>query len=254
MNITIANHSLAITYKKQAENKVTLIFLHDAWGCSEMWGQFPAILASKLQADYVVYDRAGHGNSSPAMIERRPTSFFEDEADILIQLMDILKIKKAVLLGHSDGSTIALVAAGKYPDRIQSLILESAHTCIEEKSIQLVADITEKSKHTHLAERLEKFHGQNMPQVFRLWSYMWSDKRFAQWNIIADIKKITCPIISYRGQDDPFDSIKQNSVIAENVQSSVVISLIPNAGHAPHKDNPDAVLAFILNNKENILL
>ena len=231
----------------------TLVFLHDAWGCIDMWGDFPQRLADSLPANYLVYDRAGHGKSGRVDYERRPTTFFEDEAAVLIKLMDKLGIGKAILYGHSDGGTIALTAAALYPERISGLILQSAHTCTEPEGLKLVADITEASKHTHLCQSLARFHGENMPNVFNYWSRMWADKRFQKWDIVRHIQKVTCPIIAFRGENDRFDTVKQNTTIAEHTGGKIIMTLIPNAAHNSHKENPEATLQFILANKTLLL-
>ncbi len=227
----------------------TLIFLHDAWGCISMWTDFPQTLATHLGMNALLYDRAGHGLSHTVEYYRRPTTFFHDEAHALIALMDREGIAQATLFGFSDGGTIALVAAALYPERITGLILQSAHTCIEPEGLAIVAQITERSKHTRLLQNLAEHHGSNIPTVFHHWSRMWADERFQSWSIIPEIEQITCPIISYRGTDDPFDTVRQQTTIEKHTQGAIATTLIPQAGHAAHKDNPTATLAFILKHK-----
>lgn len=224
-----------------------VLFLHDAWGCVEMWGDFPKQLGVRMQANALLYDRIGHGRSPRIDYERRPVDFFVQEADKLIELLDLKAIRKATLYGHSDGGTIALVAAARHPERVEALILESAHTHVEPEGVALVAEITERAKQTRLLDKLQEFHGENTSNLFNYWSRMWSDPLFKEWNIIDSIKKISCPILAFRGEHDPFDTVRQNLVIAEYATSKVQLELIPQAAHNAHRDNPTYVLELVAN-------
>lgn len=244
--IELQGWKLYTEYYQTNGTKETLVFLHDAWGCVDMWGETPHILAEKLNVNILLYDRVGHGKSETVYYERRPTTFFHDEAKMLIALMDVFKIKKASLFGFSDGGTISLVAASMFPERINRLILQSPHTCIEPEGLALVAQITEQAKHNRLLESLRVYHGENTETMFQHWSRMWSDERFQTWSIIPEIQQLFCPIIAIRGEHDKFDTVKQNTTIAEYAKGIVKLALIPDAQHNSCKENQKVSIDFIV--------
>ena len=250
--IELHAQKLYIEYYKTAGATETLVFLHDAWGCVAMWGDTPHILSEKLKANILLYDRCGHGKSSAVYYERRSVSFFHDEAKMLIDLLDAFQISKASLFGFSDGGTISLVAASLYPERINRLILQSPHTCVELEGLALVAQITEQAKHNHLLESLRAYHGENTEMMFQHWSRMWSDERFQAWSIIPEIQKITCSIIAFRGENDHFDTVKQNTTIAEHAHGIVKLALIPDAQHNSCKENQSVAIDFIVSTWQSL--
>ncbi len=223
-----------------------LIFLHDSWGCVEMWDDFPEKLSKLLNQNALVYDRRGHGRSSAFEVEERTTDYLQEEADILIRLMDSLSIPKAILYGHSDGATIALIAAACYPNRFAGLILESPHTFMEESGINAVRTTRDKAMNSSLLEKLEKFHGEKTSSLFRLWHETWLSKHFAEWTIVPLLKNIICPVLAFRGENDSFDTEEQLNVLKKEIRGAVQLAKIPNAAHAPHKENENETMRRIL--------
>lgn len=225
--------------------KPMLIFLHDSWGCTEMWGDFPKETAQILRLNALVYDRRGHGKSSAFEVKERATDYLQNEADFLIRLMDKLSIPKAVLYGHSDGATIALIAAANYPERFTGLILESPHTFMEKSGIAAVRATRDKAMNSNLLEALAKFHGEKTAALFRLWHETWLSERFAAWTVVPLLKKIVCPVLAFRGKDDIFDTEEQLRILQQEISANVTLALIPNAGHTPHKENKAETIKLI---------
>ncbi|VBB47957.1 Alpha/beta hydrolase fold protein [uncultured Paludibacter sp.] len=223
-------------------NKPVLIFLHDSWGCTEMWGDFPEELTKIGELNALVYDRRGYGKSSDFDAKTRTKYYLHEEADFLIQLMDKLNIPKAILYGHSDGATISLIAGAKYPERFEGLILESAHTFIEEKGKEAVRESREKAKHNSLLNSLEKFHGNKTAELFRRWHEAWLSDLLQDWTIVPLLKNITCPVLAFRGENDPFDTVEQLNVLKREISSEITTAFISNAAHTPRKENEEKVV------------
>ncbi|HNX87671.1 MAG TPA: alpha/beta hydrolase [Paludibacteraceae bacterium] len=231
-------------YPENPEEPV-LIFLHDSWGCVGMWGDFPEKLMKIAGLNAFVYDRRGYGRSSPFGTAQRDKNYLHQEAGELIRVMDKANIRKAVLYGHSDGATIALIAAAKYPERIVAVIAESTHTFIEEKGKTAVLESRERAKHNSLLQTLEKYHGDKTGELFRRWHETWLSDNFADWSIIPLLCDIQCPVLAFRGKDDPYDSIEQQNVLKSEMSSPLTTAVIPDAGHSPRIDNETVTMKLI---------
>ncbi|MDR0370441.1 MAG: alpha/beta hydrolase [Prevotellaceae bacterium] len=237
-------------FVKQINNYPTrknpvLIFLHDSWGCVEIWEDFPEKLAAISEMNLLLYDRRGYGKSSPFGINKRTNYYLHEEADELLLLIDRLEIETAVLYGHSDGATIALIAASRYPKRITGLVLEGAHSFIEESGKDAVRASAERAKQTNLLKSLERFHGDKTPELFRLWHETWLDEHFADWTIVPMLKNITCPVLAFQGVADEFGTVEQLNILKKNISSPVTIKEIGHAAHTPRKENRAETMAFI---------
>ncbi|MFZ4725439.1 MAG: alpha/beta fold hydrolase [Paludibacter sp.] len=232
---------------KSNTQQPTLIFLHDSWGCVEMWGDFPEKLVELSGLDALIYDRRGYGKSSPFAISQRDEFYLHHEANHLIEVLDSFKIENAIIYGHSDGATIALIAAALYPHRFEGLILEGAHSFIEDSGKAAVRATRERAKETNLIASLEKFHGKKSGELFRLWHETWLSDYFSKWSIVPILNKITCPVLAFQGKNDEFGSIEQLNILKRTISSEVIIAEIPNAGHTPRKEAIEQTTEFIRN-------
>lgn len=222
-----------------------LIFLHDSWGCVEMWDDFPDKLSEISRMNALIYDRRGYGKSSAFGIKKRNNYYLHEEADELLLLMDYLNIGEAVLYGHSDGATIALIAAARYPKRIKGLLLEGAHSFIEESGKAAVRESRERAKHTNLLKSLEKFHADKSSELFRLWHETWLDSNFASWTIVPILENIACPVLAFQGVSDVFGTVEQLNILKKTIKTTVTITEIDNAAHTPRKENEDESMNWI---------
>lgn len=222
-----------------------LIFIHDSWGCVDMWGDFPEKLMDISGLNALLYDRRGYGKSSPFGITKRTNFYLHDEADELIRVLDFFDIEKAVLYGHSDGATIALIAASRYPDRIAGLIVEGAHSFIEESGKAAVVATRERAKTTSLLKSLENFHGDKTKELFRLWHETWLDPGFASWTIVPLLKDIQCPVLAFQGEHDEYGSIEQLNILKQEISAPIAIAEIPGAGHVPRKEAEEKSMKLI---------
>lgn len=226
-------------------NEPILIFLHDSWGCTEMWEKFPDKLSKLFGLNTIIYDRRGYGKSSQFQKEERTKKYLHEAANELKILMDKMEINNAILYGHSDGASIALIAAASFPDRFQGIIVEGAHSFVEEKGKLAVRESRDKAKSNSLLKTLEKYHGNKAAELFRRWHVMWAEEDFFDWSIVSMLKNITCPVLAFRGENDQFDTVEQLNVLEREIKSAVITKVIPNAAHTPRKENKKATLELI---------
>lgn len=224
------------------ENKPTIVFLHDSLGCTQLWRDFPAKLAESSQCNVLVYDRLGYGKSHPMPTHERKNDYMETEADILNDLLTELNIDDVILFGHSDGGTIALIMASKYPEKVRATIWEAGHIFVEDVTVKGVKDALEAYQTTNLPERLQKYHDDKVETLVKAWTEIWLSDRFKTWNIEYILKNITSPLLFIQGENDEYGTLNQVEKTISQVSGSVEKFIIPNIGHTPHKEIPEVVL------------
>jgi len=223
-------------------NLPTIIFLHDSLGSVKLWRDFPEKLGELTNCNVLIYDRDGHGYSSPFSITERPVNYLELGADVLFQLITKLNLKKVILFGHSDGATIALHCAAKYPENILSTIVEGVHVFVEEETLQGIREAKKALETTNLAERVSKYHGDKTKMLFEMWMETWLKPNYRNWNIEKNIQTIQSPVLIFQGENDEFGTMKQVDKIKKNVTSKVIDYLILDCGHNPHKEQKEFTL------------
>ncbi|RWX02234.1 alpha/beta fold hydrolase [Flavobacterium cerinum] len=240
--ISIQGNNLYIEYRNDFEDRPTLVFLHDSLGCVKLWRDFPEKLAEAAQCNMLVYDRLGYGKSDPMPTYERPIHYMELEADVLNDLLTTLKIDDAILFGHSDGGTIALLTAGKYKQRIKMVICEAAHIYVEDITLKGIHEAIEAYKTTNLSERLQKYHGDKTDMLFKAWTKTWTRSDFRGWNIEHMLPDISCPLLFVQGEADEYATLEQVEKTIKAVSGKTEEYIIPNIGHTPHKEVPELVL------------
>ena len=231
------------------ENRPTIVFLHDSLGSVKLWRDFPEKLARATNCNALVYDREGHGESSPFNITKRPKNYLSLGADTLNQIIKKVDLKDIILFGHSDGATIALHYAAKYPDHLIATIVEGVHVFVEEETLNGIKEAQQALQTTNLAERVAKYHGDKTEMLFKLWIETWLSDDYSNWNIEQEIQTIQSPILVFQGENDEFGTIEQVNKIKTNVNSLVEDYLIKDCGHNPHKEQQE----FTLNTTTNFL-
>lgn len=240
--IDVQGKKLNIEHDNSFENKPTIVFLHGSLGCTQLWRDFPSKIAGKTQYNVLVYDRLGYGKSFPMLFHERENNYMELEADVLNELLEELNINNAILFGHSDGGTIALITASKYPEKIKALICEAGHIFVEDITVKGVLDAFEAYKTTDLPERLAKYHGDKVPMIVKAWTEIWLSERFKSWNIEYLLKNITSPLLFIQGEADEYGTLDQVEKTINQISGKSEKYIIPNVGHTPHKEVPDLVL------------
>jgi pimeloyl-ACP methyl ester carboxylesterase len=224
----------------------TLVLLHEGLGCVAAWRDFPARLAGRIGLGVLVYSRPGYGKSDPVTLPR-PLTYLQDEAfDVLPCLLDQAGIESCVLIGHSDGASIATIYAGARQDaRLRGLVLMAPHFFCEEISLRVIADAKETYASTDLRARLALYHGDNVDIAFRGWSEAWLDPAFRQWRIDQYLPDIRVPVLLIQGRDDPYGGAAQIELAQEKMSAPPEVLNLDDCRHAPHIDQPDATLDVI---------
>lgn len=221
----------------------TIVMLHEGLGSLALWRDLPERLAEATGCAVVTYSRYGYGRSE-TLNEARDPSYMHDEGErVLPALLAELRIERPVLFGHSDGASIALLYAAAHPGGARALILEAPHVFVEECSVTSIAAAREAFVTTGLRAKLARWHD-DVDRTFYGWNDIWLDPRFRDWNIEPALDAIRCPVLLIQGDADEYGTAAQLDAIARRVPG-VETLLVPGAGHSPHRDAPDAVLARI---------
>ena len=213
----------------------TIVMLHEGLGSVAHWKDFPSLLAEATGAGVFLYSRYGHGSSDP-LEEPRSVSYMHHEAQVVLpELLRKAGIEHPVLLGHSDGASIAIIYAGTFPDSPAALILEAPHVFVEDLSVTAISKID-------LPQRLARYHA-NAEALFHAWKNIWLSPAFRAWNIESFLDSIRCPVLVLQGAQDEYGTLKQVEAIQRRIPASSVI--LDNCKHAPHRDQPEATLAAV---------
>ena len=208
-----------------------------------MWRDFPQQLADATGCNYLVYSRAGYGSSDPADLPR-PIQYLADEAiHSLPKLINQLAIEDHILIGHSDGGSIALVYAGHHqPANLRGLITEAAHVFNEELSIRSIEAARDAYHTTNLREKLARYH-QDVDNAFWGWNDVWLHPEYKLWNIEAYLPGVLAPLLVMQGADDQYGTLKQVEAIVDGVTGPIETCILADCRHTPHREQFEQTLA-----------
>lgn len=224
-------------------NLPTIVMLHEGLGSVAHWKDFPSRLAEGTGAGVFIYSRYGHG-ASDALAEPRAVSYMHREAQIVLpEILRKAGIERPLLLGHSDGASIAILYAGMFPDSPAGLILEAPHVFVEDITVTSIAQARARYKETNLPQLLARYHANGDP-LFWGWNNIWLDPDFRTWNIESSLDLIRCPVLVLQGDRDEYGTIKQVEAIQRRIPSASTI-VLENCRHAPHRDRCEATLLAI---------
>ena len=219
-----------------------LVFLHEGLGCAALWRDFPDRAAAATGAAALVYSRLGYGGSSLPAGGAFPLDYMHVEAERrLPAVLAALGIERPVLVGHSDGGSIALIHAGAYPDAVAGLVLMAPHVFVEDCSIRAIAEARRAFDKDGLDRRLARWH-RDAAGTFDAWNLAWLDPRFRDWNIENCLPAVTAPVLAFQGEADPYGTRAQTDRIAAQVSGPADIVLLPDCGHAPWREAGQTVL------------
>jgi len=214
-----------------------LVFLHEGLGSVALWRDFPARLAAGRRA--LIYSRAGHGQSDLPDGPRTPRFMHEEALDVLPELLAAHGISRPVLVGHSDGASIALIHAARHP--VDRLILLAPHVFVEDVTIASIEQARTTFETTDLRERMGRYH-RDPERTFRLWNDIWLAPAFRAWNIEDVLGDVTAPTLVIQGEHDQYGTLAQVDAIERGVAGPFTRAIV-DARHAPHLEAPDATLA-----------
>ena len=220
-----------------------LVFLHEGLGSVSHWKDFPARVALETGCSVTVYSRYGCGNSD-VLNEDRAVTYMHDEAlQSLPDLLAQLHIENPILIGHSDGASIALIHAGGH-GHVRGLVLLAPHVFVEDLSVASISDAKTKFETTNLPEKLARHH-RDAARTFWGWNRIWLHPDFRSWNIEEYLPRITCPILVIQGLDDQYGTMAQVQAIAQQAGGPVEVLPLEECKHSPQRDQMDATLAAI---------
>ncbi|MRV75590.1 alpha/beta fold hydrolase [Duganella sp. FT92W] len=224
------------------QQRPVLVFLHEGLGCTAMWKDFPARLCALAGCPGLVYDRLGYGLSDP-LTRARSVHYLHEYT--LIELPAVLErllpARPYIVIGHSDGGSIALLHGAAQPANLLGVLTEAAHVFVEDVTlagIRTALDAWEAGK----LRGLERYHGDKTGAIFHAWADTWLTPAFSQWNIEGVLASIACPVLALQGEGDQYGTAAQLASIASRAPRAME-HMLPDCGHTPHLDNPDATLA-----------
>ena len=230
-----------------------IVFLHEGLGSAAMWRDFPQQLCEAAGCRGLVYSRPGYGHSTPRAAEEAwDLDFMHRQAhEVLPALLEAVGVDGAAgrpwLFGHSDGGSIALLFAARWPERLSGAIVLAPHIMVEDLSIESIRKARDAYLGTDLRARLARYHA-DPDSAFWGWNDIWLHPPFREWSIEAEIASIRCPLLAVQGVDDEYGTLEQVRGIARRVPQAQLLEL-PDCRHSPHRDQPqrliEATTAFI---------
>jgi pimeloyl-ACP methyl ester carboxylesterase len=268
-DLRVAGHRLCAEWLEPAGQAIPgappLVFLHEGLGSIAQWVgrdregnregtplDVPAMLVAATGCPALVYERLGFGQSDPLPAQRQPHYLYEEAWVSLPTVLDQTGIDRAILIGHSDGGSIALLFAARFPERTLGVVSEAAHVFVEDITLAGIrqAAASYHAPDSKLKAALQRYHGDKTEAMFRGWADVWQRPEFADFDMMADLAAITSPVLVIQGEDDEYGSPAQVTAIADGVSGPVDSWLVPDCGHVPHFQAIERVLprmaAFIM--------
>lgn len=250
LTVSAAGHRLRARWVgPRPDEAPTLVFLHEGLGSIRQWREFPAALSAATGCGALLYDRHGYGGSDPLPPPyERPVDFMHIEArTVLPAILDETGVRQALLVGHSDGGSIALLAAATLDTRIRGVVSEAAHVFVEPESLASIEEAVIAYRAGDLREKLARYHGDTVDSAFYGWANTWLRPEFEAFHIEGYLRAITCPVLAIQGADDAYGTPAQLDMIRAAVGGPVETMLIEDCGHAPHHEASERVLAAMTN-------
>jgi pimeloyl-ACP methyl ester carboxylesterase len=248
-NLPLLGHFLRVRHLRHsaaaADQRPTLVFLHDSLGSIRLWRDFPARLAQALGCHALVYDRRGYGESAAFGPAPRTVRYLEEEALTVPAVLQAAGVGQCVLVGHSDGGTLALLVAAQEPARVAAVVTIGAHVFVEDITLAGIRAAQQQFATTDLPQRLARYHGPRTEPLFRAWTDTWLDPAFRAWNMEHYLPRVQCPVLAVQGEEDEYGTPAQVAAIVGQVCGPAQAALLPGLGHTPHRQNPAEVLRLV---------
>jgi pimeloyl-ACP methyl ester carboxylesterase len=214
------------------------VLLHEGLGSVGLWRDFPAALRAASGRRVLAFSRFGHGRSDPPARRRTPAFFHEEALEVLPEALEQLDATDPLLVGHSDGGSIALIHAGRHP--VAGIALLAPHVIVEEVTVAAIREARAAFEGGVLRERMARHHD-DPDAAFCGWCDVWLDPAFRTWSLEEDAARVSCTTLLIQGAEDPYGTLEQLDRIEARVRGPVRRLVVPG-GHSPHLDARDAVL------------
>ncbi len=221
-----------------------VVLLHHALGSTRSWRKQLPVLARRYRA--TAYDRPGFGRSPGPAAFAWPLDYLDGDVAELVALLDALGIGRAALIGHSDGATIALLAAARHPARVAGVLAESPHVAVEVPRCPdaIAAFAAELAASPDMQAALARNHGAQAGRVVQRWHDRWRDPAFWVWDVSGELARVQCPVLVVHGAADPYFSVEHSAMIAQCTRGALVV--MPDAGHSPHTEATETFETLML--------
>lgn len=229
--------------KADAGDRPTLVFLHEALGCDTMWKDVPEALSEATGLPFLTYDRLGHGRSDPLPLPRDELYLEVEAFEVLPAVLESCGVSEPVLIGHSDGGTIALMYASRH--RVRGVVTEAAHVFLEELTLASIRNAVGAWQTTGLRDRLARHHGDKTEELFEAWASTCLSEAFRPWNIEPCLSGVQAPVLVVQGEEDEYGTVRQVEAIVAGVSGPATPLLFPDCRHVPHLQAADRVLPAV---------
>jgi pimeloyl-ACP methyl ester carboxylesterase len=222
-----------------------LVLLHEGLGSVAVWDRFPDELAATTRAGVLAFSRAGYGRSSPSKLPRAVTFMHEEAREVLPRVLDAIGFRRGLLVGHSDGATIATIYAGSVQDhRVRGLVLMAPHFFTEDMGLAEIARAKRAFESGTLRAKLARLHS-DPDNAFLNWCGPWLDPAFRQLDLSDELAHIRVPVLIVQGEDDQYGTVRQIELAQQECYCPVEVELLPNTRHAPYREAREPTLAAI---------
>jgi pimeloyl-ACP methyl ester carboxylesterase len=240
--LTVGGQRLEAVELPGDPSQSALVLLHEGLGSVGLWRDFPQALHAATGRRVIVFSRFGHGRSEPPPLARTPAFFHEEALEVLPEVLAQLGAREPVLVGHSDGASIALIHAGHHP--VAGIALLAPHVIVEDITLAAIREAREAFDDGGLRERMAPHHD-DPAAAFNGWCDVWLDPAFRAWSLEPDAERVACPVLLIQGADDPYGTLDQLDRIEARVRGPVERLVVPG-GHSPHLEAAGDVLAALV--------
>jgi pimeloyl-ACP methyl ester carboxylesterase len=230
-----------VTIPARRSGAPTLVFLHEGLGSTGLWRDVPSVLAERTGCAALVYSRYGNGFSAPLQEARTPRYMHDEALAALPSLLAEQDVRDAILIGHSDGASIAIIFASEHPSIVRGVVLEAPHVFVEELSVRSIAAIRDVYETGGLRERMGRYHA-DVDRTFYGWNDVWLSPQFRDWNIEAYAARVRAPLLAIQGLEDEYGTVAQIDALARHARGPVDRLLLARCGHTPHRDRDALVV------------
>ena len=229
---------------RASPERPTLVFLHEGLGSTALWKTFPDRVAEATGCPALIYSRYGYGKSERLTAPRAVDYMHREALETLPELLAQAGVVQPILIGHSDGASIALIHAGAGQWPVRAVIAMAPHVFVEDLTVCSIAQAKVTFQTTDLAQKLARYHDDPV-STFLGWNDIWLHPQFRRWNIESSLPGITCPVLLIQGADDQYGTLAQIETIARQVRGPAEQLILPDCAHSPHVDQKEATLEAI---------